>query len=118
MIDNSNFYITDNSDNYDNSDLKTSNEIYRDNTIYILIYLNGIVAISTIILFFLTLFSKKTKNFKNIHKILIKIFLICANLYFIIFFNPFTNDKINLTDNEKKEIFVSSILVLLNYIFV
>lgn len=118
MEDNSNnFYITDNSNNSDNSDLKTTNEIYRDNTIYVIIYLNGIVTISTIILFIMTLFSKKLKNFKNLHKILLKIFLACINLYFIIFFNPFTNEKIYLTDNEKKEIFVASILILLNYIF-
>ena len=119
-----NFFNSDNSNNLDNlnnldnsDNLKTSNEIYRENTIQIIIYLNGIVTISTIILLIMTLFSKKLKNFKNIHKILLKIFIICINLYLIIFFNPFMNDDILLTDNEKKEIFIGSILVLINFVF-
>ena len=119
-----NFFNSDNSNNLDNlnnldnsDNLKTSNEIYRENTIQIIIYLNGIVTISTIILLIMTLFSKKLKNFKNIHKILLKIFIICINLYLIIFFNPFASDDILLTDNEKKEIFIGSILVLINFVF-
>ena len=87
------------------------------------IYLNTIYVENMIMIFInvLTLINKYILSNKNsnidIHKKRITDFFIVSVLFYVIlFYNPFYSEDVILNSLERKQLFISSILILLNYI--
>ena len=104
--------------NYQNTPFidNDQNTPFRENVIYIISWLNILVSIFTVLLIIMRFITDKLNTLEKFHNILLKIFLLSINLYLIIFFNPFYTDDIHLSNTEKKEIFIASILILINYV--
>lgn len=87
------------------------------------IYLNTIYVENMIMIFInvLTLINKYILSNKNsaidIHKKRITNFFIVSVLFYVIlFYNPFYSEDVILNTLERKQLFISSILILINYI--
>jgi len=87
------------------------------------IYLNTIYVENMIMIFInvLTLINKYILSNKNdaieIHKKRITNFFIVSVLFYVIlFYNPFYSEDVTLNSLERQQIFISSILILINYI--
>lgn len=84
------------------------NTIYVENMI--MIFINVLTLINKYIL------SNKNSNIDIHKKRITDFFIISVLIYVILFYNPFYSEDVILNSLERKQLFISSILILLNYI--